>query len=190
MCFILNLVELGSNYLPLLLIVPKMHSFFLLGEIIRFRQKRRLHERFQERLEVRGSPEHYEQQSRGKQESARVCHKGAWTQKQANLAQPVHGRLCMDARSCTGDPRPCVGARSIVRRSTGGCASGRLRDSAIFLGLFIRFSFTFGGSLDFFQSRFEGRISVYLRQASINPFRGRLDYGELCIHCRGLEIHF
>jgi len=55
MRFMLNLVELGSNYPPLLLIVPKTCSFFILGEIIIFWWKRRLHERFQERLEVRGS---------------------------------------------------------------------------------------------------------------------------------------
>jgi len=37
MHFMLNLVELGSNYLPLLLIMPKIRWFFISEEIIRFR---------------------------------------------------------------------------------------------------------------------------------------------------------
>ena len=54
----LNLVDLGSNYLPFIHIMPKMHFVFILGEIIEYRWKRGLQKPFQGRLEVRRSLEH------------------------------------------------------------------------------------------------------------------------------------
>ena len=54
----LNLVELGSNYLPLIHIVPKMRCVFISGEIVGFRWKRGLQKRFRGRLEAQGSLEH------------------------------------------------------------------------------------------------------------------------------------
>jgi len=52
----LNLVKLGLNYLPLLLIVPKMRSFFISGEIIRFDRKENFTSDFKEDLRFEEAP--------------------------------------------------------------------------------------------------------------------------------------
>jgi len=56
MHFMLNLVKLGLNYLPLLLIVPKMRSFFISVEIIRFDRKENFTSDFKEDLRFEEVP--------------------------------------------------------------------------------------------------------------------------------------
>jgi len=84
------------------------------------------------------------------------------------------------AEAGTTSARPCVGARSTVRMCTGthasrhGRALGRLRDFAIFLGLYNRFSFTFGETSETSFGSSLGR-NLGFSIVSINSIRERLD---------------
>jgi len=171
MRFVLNLIELGSNYLPLLLIVPKMRLFFISGEITRFRQKRRLHELFQWRFKVRGSSEHQEEQSRAKQGKARTCDKSAQRCTQGESR-------CVGQKSGTGTPyleaRPCCWAwpgragwhdRATVRglavlHGTAVPWSGPLRVSRFSVFLYTVFLHFWGLFSDFFRADFREKLSL------------------------------
>ena len=61
----LNLGDLGSNYLPSIHIMPKLCFVFISGEIIMFRWKRGLEKQVQGRLEDQGNHEHHEEQNGG-----------------------------------------------------------------------------------------------------------------------------
>ena len=137
----LNLVELGLSYLPLLLIAPKMCSFFISGEIIMFRQKERLHERFQGRFEARGSPEHQEEQNRAKEGKARPCTPGKIRQPARHMARPPRAKK---------HGRATVHGQAVLLGMAVPPHAPVLRNFAILLGLFIQFSFTFGGPLSTF----------------------------------------
>ena len=144
----LNLVELGSNYLPLIHVVPKMRFVFILGEIIGFWWKRGLQMRFQGRLEVRGSPGI--KYSKVEENSARHgratgVHGRVPKAEQAKPARWTHYQPFLDARPpvrwCTGDrepvhKQPCVKARPCRRP---------VPRSFAFFGLYILFSFIFLG---------------------------------------------
>jgi len=67
----LNLGDLGSNYLPSIHIMPKLRFVFISGEIIVFRWKRGLQKYVQVRLEDQGNHEHQEEQNGGQHARSR-----------------------------------------------------------------------------------------------------------------------
>jgi len=70
----LNLGDLGLNYLPSIHIVRKLRFVFILGEIIGFRWKRGLQMLVQGRLEDQGSHEHQEEHNGGQHARNRRIH--------------------------------------------------------------------------------------------------------------------
>ena len=141
----LNLVELGSNYLPLIHIMPKMRFVFISGAIIGFRRKRGLQKLFQGRLEVRGSLEHQGQQSRGKQRKARACDRGvrSCTRGRTSAASNSDAWPAMPGRTAM---RLCMGDRALVH----GLADVRFARFCVFRSVYFVFLHFLGGLQAFF----------------------------------------
>ena len=109
--FMSNLGDLGSNYLPSIHIVRKLHFVFISGEIIVFRWKRGLQKWVQVRIEDQGNDEHQEEQNggqhprnrqdTGEQLGARAMHPRGHPGLASNVARPCqvcHGAGCSGLR--------------------------------------------------------------------------------------------
>jgi len=146
--FMLNLVDLGSNYLPSIHIVPKFRFVFILGEIIGFRWKRGLQKWFQGRLENQGSSKHQEEQNGGKRGKS-------WPRIKAHSRAPRN----QHDRPASKVARP---GRAGWHDRARGCHVGaaQFRIFSVFL---FRFCFIFWDlSLEFFESSFRINLGFSL----------------------------
>jgi len=105
----LNLVDLGSNYLPLIHFVPKLRLSSFKEKSSGFdgkedfKSKFKEDERFEEALSIKNSKTAETQDTHG---NATGVHGRAPQAEATKLAAPPHGQPCLHARPCVV-ARPC-----------------------------------------------------------------------------------
>ena len=135
-CFMLNLVELGSNYLPLIHFVPKMHFVLLSRETRGFWQKRGPLEAVLRKMESQTKPQRSDE---NKAEHRTSVHQ--WSGPRT----AVH---------------PTVLRRTAGRASWHGRASGPPRGFAFSRAILCSFASFLRGLLGFFWEHFREKIRV------------------------------
>ena len=147
----LNLVELGSNYLLLLLIMPKMRSFFISGENYQVLIETKISRAISRKIRVSRkprAPKIAKQQKTGHhtgvQQGCTAVHPG---QKPGQPRKLAHGQPCLAHG-------PCV--RPVYRVS---------RFLAFLIGVFLHFWRTFP---DLFRTDFREKLRVSIASTKLH----------------------